>query len=1295
MANKWLKVTPSSGSGNSELNNSSTQYKGRKKRTASVISYVEDIDAAKAYSVSQTPYEEFLNVDKNQFSVNQEKNLIQITGKSNSPKLIFSIDEGSDIPFILSENYIINGYLEVPNGSDIPGDVGSKSEFTYKIDITIPENNVGERSGKIYVKGSNDLIIQEVSFTQEISTHKISYFKNEFISYMQKTSEVVEFGGSSTNEVSIPENNEQYTYNFDGWYENNKDLISNSLSLNIGGVNSDRNIYARGSRTVNNYDVDVSIEPVGSGSVEGSGRYPYNSRVRLYATPKVGYSFIKFIDEEDVEFTDNPSFFDVRKDRNIRAFFKIKTYFVSVKTEYRIKESGSYISGDIGGVVNGGGSATHGTLVTLVATPNEGYKFAGWYEGSNLVSDKTSYSFQAEGNKNIVARFQRKWFTIKFVAGEGGFVNPEEVRVEYGGSASSVATPFEGSEFQGWSNGSLSETINIKNVKSDATYSASFGENLYTINYSKGEGISSLSRSSETVIHGNTAQGCIAEVENGYEFDGWYSEGVKVSSSINYVPQNVTKSFEVIAKAKLKKFNVSSSISYRDGDNVGSFIQGSNGGSVIGEGEYDFGSSMTLTAVPNVGYEFVGWYDSEGSELSTELQYNVINITENIVIYSRFQKKWFTVTYKAGEGVQEFLNESTRVAYGGNVTSERIVLLENYTSPKWELESGSAILNVSGVIATLSNVLSDCTLLASAVLEEFKITYSKNESFISLQKDSEIVKYGMEATNLASIPENNSQYSYNFDGWYEGENLVTSEKELSVLRISSNRLFTAKGRRSLNRYDITVVNGSGSGNYGYGERIVITADNIQGKTFTQWSDGVKSSTREIIVVGEKTYTAEYVDNYLTINYLIGEGIQSLSSFSETVIYGGDAVGCTASLISGYVFDGWYSGSTKVSPSITYAPSNVVSNMSLKAVGRLNLYNIEIVSYYRDEDGAGEYIEGSEGGLVSGGGEVVYGRSVTLVASPKEGYKFVGWYDSESGGNLVSSSMNYTIEKVIKNEKLYARFQKKWFTVTYKIGNQYVKSLSRTSERVVYGGDALGCEMFVLDNTPEFSYTPEGWYNNGGALVSSDAEFIPQNVTSDIGYIAKGKSEINGINVTYIKGENIYSINRNSEVVLYGRNGVGCRAVLPPIEEEYHYEFDGWYEGEEKVGSELLFIPENVTEEKTYEVRGLKVTNDVNIQVSFDEYSSGRGVLSGGGIVQYGEETSISITLNNDGDIFDGWYENGEKVSSDLTYTFVVNKSRSLVAKVLFVDVNPSVVSFTSSGGSKSIRINSSTGFILE
>ena len=1234
----WLTVNPMAGEGNATLTNSGTIHKGRLERQTVVTAVVKGIEAAKSYQVKQEPTAEYITLDQTSFDVGEGASTITVSGKSNSPKITFSLGTGNDIPIVLPANYTANGLLTV-NGTSIPDDPGAVDEFVFSMQIPIPKNTVGKRTGKVSVTGSTSSVTGTVTITQATSTWTVTYSKGDYINTINKTSEKINWGGTATAVATLLANTAQYTYSFTGWYEGDT-KISSDLSLSVSNITANRTFTAIGARTLNRYTLSFTITPTGAGTVSGGGTYDYGSSVKSTATPATGYNFTKWVDETGGESTTNPyPGWEITKNRTIQAVFTIKSYSITLAAQFRIAETGDFTGGTTGGTVSGGGTVTHGTSVTAKATPATGYSFAGWYEGSNKVSDSASYTFSATGNRSLTARFQRQWFTVTFTAGTGGSVAPTSARVEYGGEASSTATAATGYTFSGWSNGVKTAKLTVTNVTANATYAASFGINTYVITYAKETGIASVTPTSETVEHGANAVGSTAALTTGYNFDGWYNGATRVSTALKYGPTNVTSNMTLTAKATIKTFAITGTAQYRDTDSTGSFTTGNNGGSVTGSGTYNYGSKATLTAAAAAGYTFQGWYDAGGTQVSTAASYVIDSVTAAVTVYARFQKNWFTVTYTRGTGVNALTKTTERVAYNGTVTSETAVASTGYNTPTWTKTSGTGTLTVTAGKATLSRVQSNCTLTASATINKYTVSYTKNANIASISKTSETVNYGGTATCTATLPANTAQYTYSFGGWYEGSTQIGTALALSVANITAARTFEARGVATVNKYTLTVVNGSGSGTYNYGTKVTITASAIEGKTFSKWSDGVTTASREVTVTANATYTAEYTTNTYTVTYVKGTGIAKISKTSETVSWGANATGCTATVTTGYTFDGWYNGPTRVSTSLTYAPTAVKSNLSLTAKANINSYTVSPSAYYRTTDGTGNYTAGTTGGTVSGGGSVNHGGSITVTASAAAGYKFDGWYSAgASGGTLLSSSASYAISGVTASMTVYARFTRIYYTITYSAGD-YVASLSRTTERVAHGANAAGSTMTVNGTTAQYSYGVDGWYS-GSTRVTSSATYAPTGVTANATYTAKGTRSLRSYTVTYNKGSYISSVSRASESVSYGSNAAGSTATVMASNAQYTYGFDGWYNGSTRVSTSVTYAPTNITGAVTLEARGVATVNKYTLTV-----------VNGSGSGTYNYGTKVTITASAiEGKTFSKWSDGVTTASREVTVT---------------------------------------------
>lgn len=1291
----WLTVNPMSGKGNATLSNSGTLHTGRLIRSTTVTASVIGLNAGKSYAVNQEPSLESIVFDKTSFNVSEDASTVTITGKSNSPKITFSLDTGNNIPITLPTTYTANE-VETSNGSAIAGDPGAKAEFSFSIAISIPKNTVGQRVGKILAVGSDVEIKAQATITQATSSYTVSYVKGDYIDTINKTSEKVNYGGTATATATLPANTVQYAYTFDGWYDGST-KVGSDLELSVAGIILNRTFTAIGNRTLNRYTLVITVTPTGAGTTVGQGTYNYGSSVQATATPATGYNFTKWVLDTGDERTANPlTGIDINGNRTVQAVFTPKTYSISANAAYRVNESGDFTTGTTGGTVYGGGTYTHGDSVSLKATPATGYSFAGWYEGANQVSTAEAYTFTATSARTLVGRFQRNWYTITFSAGTGGTVSPTSARVQYGGSAESTATANTGYTFTQWSNGTKTAKLTVTNVTANATYAASFGINAYVITYQAGTGVASVTPTSETVNHGSNAAGSTATVATGYNFDGWYNGSTRVSTALKYGPTSVVKNMTLVAKGTIKTFAVTGTSQYRNTDSTGDWSTGTSGGSVSGSGTYDYGSKATLTASAATGYTFMGWFNTSGTSVGTSTTYTINSVTAAVTVYARFQKNWYTVTYTRGTGVNSLSKTSERVAYNGTVTSETAVASTGYNSPTWTKSSGTGLLSVSAGKATLSAIQSNCTLVASATINSYTISYTKNANIASIGKTSETVNYGGTATCIATLPANTAQYTYSFGGWYEGSIQVGTALALSVANITAARTFEARGVATVNKYTLTVVNGSGSGTYNYGTKVTITASTIEGKTFSKWSDGVTTASREVTVTANATYTAEYTTNTYTVTYVKGTGIATISKTSETVSWGANATGCTATVTTGYTFDGWYNGGTRVSTSLTYAPTNVKSNLTLTAKATINKYTVTASPYFRNTDGTGNYTSGTTGGTVSGGGSVNYGGSTTVTATPAAGYKFDGWYSAgATGGSLLSSSASYAISNVTASKTVYARFTKKYYTITY-AKSDYVASLSKTSERVAHGANATGCTMTVMSTTAQYSYAVDGWYS-GATKKTSNATYAPTAVTADATYTAKGTRTLRSYTVTYNKGSYISSVSRTSESVSYGSNAAGSTATVMANTAQYSYAFDGWYNGSTRVSTALTYAPTNITGALTLEARATRTTRRYTATIGVDSSCTGRCQVGSGSTVwtssfsetvNYGDKINLQCKLLNSGDVFAGWYENETLLSTNLTYPITVTSNRNIVAKVWFIDVSPTSLSYEASGGSKTVTVKS-------
>ncbi len=187
---------------------------------------------------------------------------------------------------------------------------------------------------------------------------------------------------------------------------------------------------------------------------------------------------------------------------------------------------------------------------------------------------------------------------------------------------------------------------------------------------------------------------------------------------------------------------------------------------------------------------------------------------------------------------------------------------------------------------------------------------------------------------------------------------------------------------------------------------------------------------------------------------------------------------TATANSGYIFSGWYNGSTKVSSSKSYT-FTVTGNVTLTAQFSALSMSYTVTATANP----------SEGGTVSGGGSYSAGNTATVTATPKSGWHFTGWFE---GNNKVSSNASYTFT-VAGKVTLTAKFEKDSYTVTV--------TANPSEGGTVYGGGTYNSGAYAtLIATPASGWHFVGWYQYGTQVSTQQSFFRP--VVSDLVYVAK-------------------------------------------------------------------------------------------------------------------------------------------------------------------------------------------------
>ena len=229
----------------------------------------------------------------------------------------------------------------------------------------------------------------------------------------------------------------RYGYKFNGWKVEVADAYDGN-KINAG-VQQDLVLTAQWE-IVSKYTVVTDADPAAGGVTSGDGEYNCGDMVSVTATPNGYYQFAGWYENgvlvsEDAKYT-----FSIMCNRSLTARFVVESY----KVETLIDPEGT-------GIVEGAGIYAAGTSATLKAKAKWGYRFLGWYENGEKVSDEAEYTFTVTGDRVFTAKFSEKNYKVDVLAlpSDGGTVSGGGTYQE-GTMITLKAEVNEGYTFAGW-----------------------------------------------------------------------------------------------------------------------------------------------------------------------------------------------------------------------------------------------------------------------------------------------------------------------------------------------------------------------------------------------------------------------------------------------------------------------------------------------------------------------------------------------------------------------------------------------------------------------------------------------------------------------------------------------------------------------------------------------------------------------------------------------------------------------------------------------------------------------------
>ena len=724
-------------------------------------------------------------------------------------------------------------------------------------------------------------------------------------------------------------------YNFTNWTDGTTVVSTNATYAFT--VDGDRSLKA--NFTLKSYTIATTANPVDGGVVTGAGTYNHGATATLTATANTGYTFINWTKGNEVVATSATYTVTVTEAATYVANFELNSYAVT-----------AIANPTEGGTTTGTGTYNHGATATLTATANTGYTFANWTKNGAEVSTTASMSVTVTEAADYVANFTLNSYAISATANptEGGTVTGANT-YNYGETATLTATANEGYTFTNWTkNGTeVSTTATYSfTVEEAGAYVANFTLNSYELTVAANPIPGGTVSGAGTYNHGATAN-LTATANTGYYFVNWTKNGSVVSSSTSCAV-TVTEAAEYVANFTLNSYEVTVS------------ANPTAGGTVSGEGSYNHGATVTLTATPADNYTFTNW-TKNGAEVSTDESYT-FTATESGAYVANFTLMGVvaTPTFSVASGIyyeaqSVNINCSTNGATihyttDGSTPTELSTVF-NPNTPIVTTDNGT--VTIKAIAMKESMITSEVASAVYRIVPKYNVVVAVNEhGTITANPTSDTTGATIILTAVAA-----EGYSFN-DAW-----TVTNATTGNPIEVVNNQFtmpasnVTVSATFTLNSYTVSATANpteggtvGGAGTYNHNETATLTATANEGYYFVSWTKNsavVSTSTAHSFTVTEDN---DYVANFATSSYNVtlhpnGGTINSGNVTSYTYTEG--ATLPTDVTLTGNSFGGWFDNANLGGTAVTAIAATVTGNKEFWAKWTVNSYALTINYKYAD------------------------------------------------------------------------------------------------------------------------------------------------------------------------------------------------------------------------------------------------------------------------------------------------------------------------------------------------------------
>jgi hypothetical protein len=484
-------------------------------------------------------------------------------------------------------------------------------------------------------------------------------------------------------------------------------------------------------------------------------------------------------------------------------------------TEYVLDVS---VAPEGSGTVTGAGTYEGGTTATLTATPTAHWEFSHW--SNDLSGEDNPETLTMNGDKTVVANFTQVLYAVDETLDGGGSVvrEPDASAYPYGTTVTVTAVPTDEWHFVEWTGAVTGSSLSGSFLVTGPTaYTAHFVQWFPLSVAIVGEGGVARDPSGEYFEPG-TPVTLTATPMAGWRFDHW-SGDLTGSSSSATVTMDAAKT--VTANFVPDTYTVTTG------------VEGS--GSVDGGGTYAAGAEVTLTAKPDLGWDFVGW---TGDVTSAENPLPLI-LKSDLEVVANFVQLAYTLDVTiVGVGSVELDPETGPYFYGTSVS------LTPVAAAGWHFDQWNGDLTgstVPGLVTMNANKAVTATFVQDVV------TYTVTTH---VEGYGEVLGGGTYADGATATLTAVAAAGSTFDHWSGDASGSDPKIELTV---TSNLDVTAHFVTTGHALDVT-VQGEGDvvvdpspGPYADGTPVTLEAFPAAGWYFQGWTGGITGLANPVTI----------------------------------------------------------------------------------------------------------------------------------------------------------------------------------------------------------------------------------------------------------------------------------------------------------------------------------------------------------------------------------------------------------------------------------------------------------------